>query len=208
MHRDFFNFANSMIIQHILVMKWRKFNRNLHRDLGYLFVGLTLIYAISGIALNHLHHWNPDLKTIEKSGEFSQNFDFENNRNAAVQKIVAMLEVDYPVKNSMVRPTGNIKVFLDVGKGNTGTILIDPEAQTYDISILKKRPLLREMNLMHRNNFKKVWTWVSDIYGLGLIILAITGMIILRGKRGFKRYGVWWVAAGIIVPLIIVLIYL
>ena len=26
----------------------------IHRDVGYLVVGLTLIYAISGIAVNHI----------------------------------------------------------------------------------------------------------------------------------------------------------
>ncbi|HKL38702.1 MAG TPA: hypothetical protein VJ876_07375, partial [Bacteroidales bacterium] len=40
-------------------MKWRKLNRILHRDLGYFFFGMTLIYALSGIALNHIDDWNP-----------------------------------------------------------------------------------------------------------------------------------------------------
>ena len=41
-------------------MKWRKWNNILHRDLGYLFFGLTIIYVISGISLNHKHNWNPN----------------------------------------------------------------------------------------------------------------------------------------------------
>ena len=31
----------------------RRWNNLLHRDIGYLCVGMTLIYAISGIVLNH-----------------------------------------------------------------------------------------------------------------------------------------------------------
>ncbi len=30
-------------------MKWRKWNSIIHRDLGYFLVGLTVIYAISGL---------------------------------------------------------------------------------------------------------------------------------------------------------------
>lgn len=31
-----------------------------HRDLGYFFTGFIIIFAVSGIALNHIDHWNPD----------------------------------------------------------------------------------------------------------------------------------------------------
>ncbi len=189
-------------------MKWRKLNRTLHRDLGYFFVGLTLVYAISGIALNHLHHWNPDFKTENYRGSFSNSYDFSNNKEEAAKLIMENAGIDYPVKNVLSHRGGRYKVFLDVGSGNTGSIIIDPEDRTYDGSVMKQRNILREFNLMHRNNFKEVWTWVSDIYALGLIILAITGVIILRGKYGFKRYGVWLVAAGIVIPLVIVLFYL
>ncbi len=189
-------------------MKWRKFNRNLHRDLGYFFVGLTIIYSVSGIALNHLHHWNPDLKVEEYEGMLGDDYNFSDNRDVAAQKAIDEIGVGYPVKSTSMQRNGNIKVFLDVGDNNTGSVVIDPDDNGYKVSILKQRVLLREMNLMHRNNLKQIWTWVSDIYALGLIILAITGMIILRGKFGFKRYGVWLVTAGIVIPVIIFIIYM
>ena len=37
-----------------MALKWRKWNRAVHRDFGYLFLGMTIIYALSGIALNHM----------------------------------------------------------------------------------------------------------------------------------------------------------
>ena len=46
-------------------MNWRKWNNILHRDIGYLCVGLTIIFAVSGIAVNHVENWNPNYK-IEK----------------------------------------------------------------------------------------------------------------------------------------------
>ena len=40
-------------------MNWRRWNYILHRDIGFLCVGLTLVYAISGVAVNHVKDWNP-----------------------------------------------------------------------------------------------------------------------------------------------------
>ena len=40
-------------------MSIRKWIRVIHRDMGYIFFGMSLIYGISGIALNHLDDWNP-----------------------------------------------------------------------------------------------------------------------------------------------------
>ncbi|MCB9249542.1 MAG: hypothetical protein H6613_13835 [Ignavibacteriales bacterium] len=46
-------------------MKIRKLIRKLHRDVGYIAFGLTIIYSISGIAVNHVSDWNPNY-SIEK----------------------------------------------------------------------------------------------------------------------------------------------
>ncbi len=47
-----------------MAFKWRKWNRAIHRDFGYLFFGMTIIYALSGIAINHLDDWNPNYKVV------------------------------------------------------------------------------------------------------------------------------------------------
>ncbi len=35
-------------------VRWRPTLRALHRDIGYLAVGLTFVYAASGLAVNHI----------------------------------------------------------------------------------------------------------------------------------------------------------
>ena len=37
--------------------RWRGWLRSFHRDFGYLAIGFTVIYAISGIAQNHIEDW-------------------------------------------------------------------------------------------------------------------------------------------------------
>lgn len=39
---------------------WRRWSIVLHRDVGYLATAMTLAYAISGIAVNHIADWNPN----------------------------------------------------------------------------------------------------------------------------------------------------
>ena len=43
-------------------MNWRQWNNALHRDIGFLCIGLTLVYAISGVAVNHISQWNPSYR--------------------------------------------------------------------------------------------------------------------------------------------------
>ena len=61
----------------------RKWSRILHRDIGFFFIGTTLIYAISGIALNHLSDWNPNYSVENKN--FTTQINLENN--ASVKNI-------------------------------------------------------------------------------------------------------------------------
>lgn len=44
---------------------WRRWSIVLHRDVGYLAVALTIAYAISGIAVNHIADWNPNYRVTK-----------------------------------------------------------------------------------------------------------------------------------------------
>ncbi|HEX8107122.1 MAG TPA: hypothetical protein VF516_05300, partial [Kofleriaceae bacterium] len=46
--------------------RWRAWLRAIHRDIGYLAVGFTLIYALSGIAMNHIDDWDPSFHSSER----------------------------------------------------------------------------------------------------------------------------------------------
>ena len=43
----------------------RTWLRAIHRDVGYSAVGLTVVYAASGIAVNHLADWDPNWGNAE-----------------------------------------------------------------------------------------------------------------------------------------------
>ena len=52
----------------MLRRKFQRWNNSIHRDLGYLFFGMTIIYSISGIILNHFK--SGDLKHPDYSKSY------------------------------------------------------------------------------------------------------------------------------------------
>jgi len=184
-------------------MNWRKLNRILHRDLGYIFFGMTIIYSISGIVLNHRKPGG-DASIINRSVEFSidpvaknsfhRDYIFNLLENNDIHRSEYKSYYFTSEKNVMVYlKQGHIKFNLETGKGEIVTI--------------KKRPFLTELNFLHYNKPKKLWTWFSDIYAVSLILIAITGLFILKGKKGITGRGAWLTGIGIIVPLLFLVLY-
>lgn len=184
-------------------IKWRKWNNILHRDLGYLAFGLTLIYAISGVAVNHVADWNPSYK-VENRSETIQNVWGENPiDNMVMENILSQMNLTGPIKSSFMPDRNTLNIFLD-----DQTLTVDLTSQMVEIESVKERSILYEMNFLHLNHPKKVWTYMADIYAIVLALLAITGLFVLKGKKGIKGRGAWLTLAGIVIPIIFLLIYL
>jgi hypothetical protein len=185
-------------------MKWRKWNNIIHRDLGYLCFGLTIIYAISGVAVNHIHEWNPSYR-IERS-EISVNLSGLASGPLTEEKIFAILKAcgePGAYKSSFQPAPGIVQIFV---QGNTLTV--DLNSGRIQQEKVIERPLLRQMNFLHLNHAKKLWTWFADIYAVALGLLAITGLFVLRGKKGISGRGGWLTSAGILLPLFFLWLYL
>ncbi len=180
-------------------IKWRKWNRVLHRDLGYFFFGMIIIYALSGIALNHLSDWNPSYSIFKKDvqWEFGKNTEKEN-----VIKFLEKYEESANYKKHYLPKENTLKIFL---KG--GSIIIDLSSGKGKLEKLTRRPIFYEVNFLHYNP-KKLWTWFSDAFCVGLIIIAITGLFVIKGKKGISGRGAWLTGLGILIPLILLLMYI
>ena len=99
-------------------------------------------------------------------------------------------------------PTHNqVKIYYD-----NATLHINFDDRTGHYEKLSKRPLFYESNVIHRNSLKG-WKWVSDVFALMLIIISITGLYILKGKYGFKRRGIWFFLAGLLLPVVAVVLF-
>ena len=183
-----------------LVHKW---NRVVHRDLGYIAVGLTLIYAISGFVVNHVQDWNPNYEILHIKSNIGKVELTTSELDGSVKNILNKLSLSANYKTTFRPEPDILRIFL---KDNT----IDVNLVTGDVvqEIVKTRPLVYEMNFLHLNHPKKAWTYVADLYAISLAVLAITGLFILRGKQGIKGRGAWLTIAGFILPVIFLWLYL
>jgi hypothetical protein len=183
-------------------MKIRKILRILHRDLGYFIVGMTVVYALSGILLNHRRDFNPDYKIFitEFQVELPAKSGLtENDVKAALKSVND--EVVY--KKHYLNNKGFIKVFIENGEA-----VIDPATGKGTMQYLQKRPVIYSINILHRANIGTLWKWVSDLMAVIIMFVAVSGLFLLKGKRGFNRWGWWFMVAGIVIPLVFALIYI
>jgi len=70
------------------------------------------------------------------------------------------------------------------------------------VDAVRPRPVLFELNQMHLNAGKGVWTVIADVYAVALIMMGLTGMFVLRGPNGLTGRGAWLVSAGVLVPVV------
>ncbi len=179
-------------------LPWRRWNNILHRDLGYFCVALTIIYAISGIAVNHVHQWNPNYRFERVTRHFEA--IPVSDRETMVAALVGALGLPGPPRRSFRPSPEQVLLFYDGW---------NVEAHATEGRAIIERPrdrwLLRDMNFLHLNHGKGLWTWFADAYAAALLLLAITGMLVLRGGQGLAGRGKWFVLAGTVVPLLFLL---
>jgi hypothetical protein len=180
----------------------RKWIRVLHRDFGYLFAGMTLIYGISGIALNHLDDWNPNYIIEYNELQFPAPMDKSALDREHVISLLKGINRENSFKNYYFPSDESLKIFI---KG--GTIMINLTTGKGYVETIRHRPVFHEVDLLHYNP-SRLWTWFSDLFAVALILLAVTGLFMIKGKKGITGRGAWLAAIGIAIPLIILYIYL
>jgi uncharacterized protein len=178
----------------------RRLTISLHRDIGYLVAGLTVIYAISGIAVNHVHHWNPNYRVAREERTFPP-LPADTPREAVVAHVAAALGLPAGPKSAFRPAPGRIQIFYE-----GTTVDADYAGGTATVEGVRERPVLRDVNFLHLNHPKGLWTYVADAYAVLLGTLAITGLFILKGRKGFGGRGKWLFAAGLAVPLLALLL--
>lgn len=180
-------------------MRWRRLNYALHRDIGYLCVGLTLIYAVSGIAVNHIHDWNPSY-IIERVETNIGPVLSDPALPVTATEILRRLDEKGSLESSF-RPAPNaLQLFVD-GR----SILVDLTTGNVIHDKATPRPLLHTLNALHLNHPRKLWTGVADIYAVALGFLALSGVLMIRHST--RRRGILLTTLGAAVPLLFALYY-
>jgi len=183
-------------------MTLRKLIRVLHRDLGYFFFGLSIIYAVSGIALNHLRDFNPNYSIKHYNLDIPAPVNADDINEAWVKNLLSDYDIKREYKKFYFPSDSLAKVFL-----KNGNITININNGAGLLETIDKRPILHQMNFLHYNP-GVWWKWFSDIFCVAWIIISITGLFIIKsGKHSIKRRGAVWTIAGIVVPILFLIFY-
>jgi hypothetical protein len=175
-------------------VNWRHLNTVLHRDIGYLAVGLSIVYGVSGLAVNHKVDWNPSYRVQKDLVKIAPIQATE--RSEMVREALGKLAIAEQPRNAFRPNPATLQLFF-----KEKTYAIDVPTGNVIIEQAHPRPVLYEMNQMHLNTPKRVWTIVADAYAISLVVLAITGMFVLRGKLGITGRGAWLTSIGVLLPV-------
>ncbi|MBS1680655.1 MAG: PepSY-associated TM helix domain-containing protein [Bacteroidetes bacterium] len=169
--------------------------RNTHRDIAYFYVGLILSFALSGIALNHRRSWNPTKYTYDKK-QITVSVPLTDSINDAYA--VAFSKVNG--FDDDLRRIGVEENTLNISYVNH-TVEIDLNTGQGKIESFIPTPVLSQMVKLHKDT-SRWWIYFSDVFGLALFTLGLTGMFIERGRLSFKSRGWKLALLGIAFPLI------
>lgn len=173
--------------------RWRAWLRAIHRDVGYLAVGLTVVYAVSGLAINHIADWDPNFTSYEHTRVIAP-IPAELSDAEAFARARVALGVGAP--RSTYRAGDEIHLELDDRKfviyGDTGAVTEQGR---------EPRFLIRVANWLHYNRGKRAWTYVADLYAALLLYLAISGLFMIKGKHGLRWRGALLLGLGVAVPV-------
>ncbi|ACY18216.1 PepSY-associated TM helix domain-containing protein [Haliangium ochraceum] len=177
-------------------MRWRQWTRALHRDIGYATTALVIAYSLSGLAVNHIDDWNPSYRMRDLPvaiGPVPPGSGAEQQAHVVAALNIAPGEVRGHFRESENR----FRVFLDEGQ----EVRVDLDTGAGVMKRIDPRPVLFEVNALHLNNLKGIWTWIADLFAIALLLLAITGLLMNKGRRGLLGRGKWFVGAGLLVPI-------
>lgn len=183
--------------------KLPKFIRLIHRDLSFLFAGVILVYAISGITMNHYKGFNAQY-SIEQQN-FTIKGDYPRIPASYSKKELLNILDALGERNNYTRyyspDEKTVKIFMKEGSSLT----INTKSGKALYESVKKRPIVSGLAFLHYNP-NKWWTIFSDIFAVSLIVITFTGIFITKGAKGLIGTGGIKLAIGILIPILFLLL--
>jgi uncharacterized protein len=166
-----------------------------HRHIGLLVIGTSLVFAVSGIALNHQSHWDPyymnsegrqmvdDLSATmdetEIDGYLRERFGLDEEYRTSIRERPHVVNMEYASGISFV---------------------VDMTEMTIVKTESRKRPILYDFIQLHFNSLKGGWIALADVFAVGLMFLSFSGVYLAWGKfDGTDRV---FLIAGILLPFL------
>jgi hypothetical protein len=175
---------------------WRAWLRAIHRDVGYLAIGFTVIYAVSGLAQNHIDDWGDvSYKASQRTFAIPAIAD-DVPDPVAIQRVADAANLGAPANS--LRAGDEIR--LGYADGSQVTAI----GTQVTVQSRERRAFIGLANWLHKARGKKAWKYIADAYALLLLYLAGSGIFMIKGRLGLRWRGAVVIAAGIAVPVLYV----
>ena len=170
--------------------------RNLHRDLGYFYIGLIVSFAFSGLLMNHRDAWHPEKYTTEAKAIVVKLPEESKINEKFAEDLGKKLGIDDKMRRHLVK-----KEVFKISFENHD-VEIDMKTGKGEIVSFVKTPIISQTMKLHKNT-SNFWIYYSDIFAISLIIIALTGTLMIKaGKFSWKNRGWKLAVAGVIFPLL------
>ncbi len=180
----------------------RRWSRTQHRDRSYLFARMVLRYALSGIAMNHRVTFNPNYSVSQTRLTLPAPLpEREAFSRADAEALLERAGVGEGYVKHYFPDGHTLKIFLEGGS----SLVADIRSGEAVVERLTRRPVWSALTKLHYNP-GSWWTAFADIFGGGLILITLTGLVIVKGPKGLRGRGGVELAAGILLPLLFLLI--
>jgi hypothetical protein len=174
----------------------RSWLRAIHRDVGYSAVGLTFVYAASGLAVNHVASWDPNF--THKNETYELGAPLPEADEAASKQVLEKLDIRETPKE-VYREGDELELLFEQRTLHvttaTGHVVEEARAPRF---------FLRAANWLHLNRGKKAWSYFADAYAAALLFLATSGLFMLPGRKGIFGRGAVFVLLGAAIPILYV----
>lgn len=164
---------------------------------------MVLIYAISGIVMDHRDTINPNFSITRKEYKITESLP--DKAGMSKEKVLSLLEPLGEAGNYTKHyfpQTDVMKVFLKGGSN----LLVNVKTGEAVYESVTRRPLIGAMSRLHYNP-GQWWTYFADIFAIGLIIITLSGIIMLKGNKGIIGRGGIELIAGILIPILFLLFF-
>ena len=179
----------------------RRWARIIHRDLSYFFAGVVVVYAVSGIVLNHKRDFNSNYSV--RRTELQMPGTYPAPAETSREQAEALLRTADPeARYAKHYASGEHRVKVFVAGGSVLEVDMQNGRAVYEK--LTKRPIISSMNRLHYNP-SRWWTRFSDVFAASLLVITLTGLVMVPGRNGLRGRGGIELTAGIAVPILFLL---
>ncbi len=179
-------------------------SRSLHRDLGYFFLGITLVYSITGFILS-----------VRGLGWFKKEYNFQTTIKKDIEieefRKILLIEAENgklkKIYNSVTKQIINKRIkrlVFSEKKENIfyfqeNSLKLQYNKKDGNLAVnYKSYPSYLQLFISsHLSNDKKIWFYLALAYSFALSFFAISAIFIVKGKYGFKKRGIYFSLLGI-----------